>query len=281
LTRIPFNVNIAGQSSGGTAYWVGEAKPKPLTSFHFNSVNFRWAKIATISVLSDEMVRFSNPSAEVLVRDELAKAIGERMDIDFVDPGKAASTNVSPASITNGVTPSHSAGNTGDFIRSDVSTLLGGFDNYDIPLTNPAFIMSSTKARQLTLMRNSLGQREFPDMTLLGGSLEGIPVVASRYVSKFGTTGGEYVMLIHQPDIWYADDGQVTVDASREASLEMLDGSLTQDASGGTGASLVSMFQTNSVAVRAERYVNWARRRTGAVVVLDMCFWGSSHTSGT
>jgi hypothetical protein len=35
------------------------------------------------------------------------------------------------------------------------------------------------------------------------------------------------------------------------------------------------MFQTNSVAFRAERTVNWARRRPSAVAVLTGVNWGA------
>jgi hypothetical protein len=34
------------------------------------------------------------------------------------------------------------------------------------------------------------------------------------------------------------------------------------------------MWQTNSVALRAERYINWAKRRTSAVAYLDAVTWG-------
>lgn len=105
LRRVPFNVRIAGQTSGGQAYWVGEGAPKPLTKMDFNDVELRWAKIATIAVITEELIRFSNPSAERLVRDELAKSVIERSDIDFIDPAKTAVAGISPASITNGIAP--------------------------------------------------------------------------------------------------------------------------------------------------------------------------------
>jgi hypothetical protein len=51
------------------------------------------------------------------VRDELARAVIERMDVDFIDPAQAAVSNVSPASITNGVPPLSSAGTSEANIR--------------------------------------------------------------------------------------------------------------------------------------------------------------------
>jgi HK97 family phage major capsid protein len=103
LRRVPFKIKIPRQTGAATVNWVGEGKVKPLTSMAFDTVTMDFAKIAGIIPLTEELVRFSNPSAEALVRDELANAIVQFMDSQFVDPTKA-SNDVSPASITNGVT---------------------------------------------------------------------------------------------------------------------------------------------------------------------------------
>ncbi|WP_206608024.1 hypothetical protein, partial [Mycobacterium tuberculosis] len=75
----------------------------------------------------NELIRFSSPSAERLVRDALAAAVNERLDIDFIDPAKAAVANVSPASITNGATAVASSGSDADAIRNDVKRLWAPF----------------------------------------------------------------------------------------------------------------------------------------------------------
>jgi hypothetical protein len=64
-------------------------------------------------------------------------------------------------------------------------------------------------------------------------------------------------------EILLADDGGVTLDVSREASLQ-LDGAPSDGAQ-----SLVSLWQNNMVAIRAEREINWARRRAEAVGYID------------
>ncbi|MDU3897845.1 MAG: hypothetical protein E7G69_15240, partial [Enterobacter sp.] len=70
----------------------------------------------------------------------------------------------------------------------------------------------------------------------------------------------------------------VAVDMSREASLEM-ESDPTGDSVSPTGTELVSMFQTNSVAIRAERWINWKRRRTAAVAVISGVNYGSNQGS--
>lgn len=268
LRRVPFNVSIPAQTTGGDGYWVGEGAPKPLTRFDFTSINIRWTKLAAISVLTDELVRFSNPNAETLVRDQLAAAIIARMDIDFVDPAKAAVANVSPASITNGVTAIPSTGNDADAIREDVRLVMGQYIAVNMSPSSAVWIMSSTAALSLSLMYNPLGQVEFPNISMGGGTFVGIPVIVSDHVPA-GT-----VIIVNASDVFLADDDVVTVDASREAALQM-DDAPTNNSSTGVGAAMVSMFQTNSVALRAERYINWLKRRPEAVQVLSGVAWGT------
>ena len=272
LRAVPFNIHIRGQTTGGASYWVGQGLAKPLTSVDFNDTYLGWSKAASIAVLSEDLLRFSNPSAEMLVRDALAQSLAGRLDTDFVDPTKAATANVSPASVTYGSTTSHSAGTTAADCRADIATALGGFISANIAPTSAVWITQATTAVQLSLLRNAFGQKEFPDININGGMLEGVPVITSQYVPA--ESGGSMMILLNGQDIWLADDGAVTIDASREASLEMSTNPANQSAPTGSppapvAAQLVSMFQTNSVALRAERFINWQKRRASAVQVID------------
>lgn len=271
LRRIPFNVHIRGQTTGGAAYWVGQGAPKPLTSFEFNDVEMKFTKLASISVLTEELLRFSNPSAERLVRDALAGAIIEKMDQTFILPSVAAVNNVSPASITNGVTPIVSSGNDIDSIKLDVQQAMQQFIAARNAPTNGVWIMSATTALALSLVDNALGNRAFPDVNMLGGRFMGLPVIVSEHI--VADTEGYFVVLANASDIWLADDGVIRVDASREASLQM-DDAPTNNSATGTGSSMVSMYQTNSVAYRAERFINWQKRRASAVAVITGVNWG-------
>lgn len=268
LRRVPFNITIPSQTSGGAAYWVGEGAPKPLTKFDFASTNLRWSKVAAIAVLTDELVRFSSPSADMLVRDALAAAVIERIDIDFIDPDKAEVTNVSPASITNGVAALATAGSSAANARTDVRNIFASYITNNLSPANGVWIMSSTTALALSMMQNALGQPENPDLTMRGGRFAGLPVIVSQYVKASGSPTETLLILANASDIYLADDGQVVIDASREASLQMLDNP-TNNSATGTATTMVSMFQTNSVAVRAERFINWKVRRAAAVAYVE------------
>ncbi|OWJ83813.1 phage major capsid protein [Haematobacter missouriensis] len=268
LRRVPFRVPLIGQTSGGAGYWVGQGKAKPLTKFDFERRVLDPTKVANIAVVTEEVLRDSSPAAEAIVRDSLAAALRERLDIDFVDPAKAAVANVSPQSITNGATAIPSNGTTADDVRADFQALMGAFIAANNAPTTGVWIMSATRALSLSLMRSPLGAPEFPDITMTGGTLFGMPVIVSEYVDA------DIVILANASDIYLADDGGIAVDMSREASLQM-DDAPTMASDVPTATSVVSMFQTNSVAFRAERTINWARRRTSSVAYLTGVAWGA------
>jgi HK97 family phage major capsid protein/HK97 family phage prohead protease len=274
LRRVPFNIRYNTQTSGGVGYWVGEGNSKPVTKYDFSAATLTWTKVAAISVITEELARFSSPSAEQLVRDGLAETLIERLDRDFVDPGLAAVNGVNPASITNGVSAQTSAGTSADNARTDLAALFATFVEANVNPASMVLIMPNTLALALSFMVNDLGNPEFPGLTMSGGTIKGVPVITSQYATDYSSGGGNLVILLNANDIFLADEGQVTVDASREASLQMLDNP-TGSSSSATAVSVVSMFQTNSIALRAERFIHWKKRRTSAVAYMDDVNWGS------
>lgn len=267
LTRIPFRVPLISEASETDAQWVGEGKAKPLTRMTAGRTELSPLKIATIAVQTMELIRDSSPSSDVLIRNSLAKAIAKRSDLSFIDPTNAPSAGVRPGSILNGVTATTNSTATGaDGVREDVQALIGAFVAANNALQSGVWVMSATYALRLMMMLNPLGQREFPGITMQGGTFFELPVVVSNYLT-------DYVALVNAEDIWVADEGGVDIAMSTEASLEM-DSAPTHNSDTPTPAELVSMFQTNSVAFRAERTINWARRRTSAVAWMDNITWG-------
>ena len=270
LRNVPFNVPLVGQTEGGEGYWVGEGKAKPLTRFGFERNILDIYKVANIAVVTEELLRRSSPAAEALIRDSLASAIAARLDTDFINPAKAAVAGVSPASITNGLTPVASTGGDADAVRADIRALMATFIAANNAPTTGVWIMGSTTALALSMMTNPLGQPEFAGISMTGGTFNGMPVIVSDYIPS-GT-----VVLANASDIYLADEGGIQVDMSREASLEMADNPAHNSDTPTGATSLVSMFQTNSVAFRVERFINWSRRRPSAVAILTGATWGTA-----
>lgn len=271
LRTVPFRVPLVGQTSGGDGYWVGEGQAKPLTKFDFSRTTLEPLKVANIAVASMEVVRDSSPAADVIIRDQLAAALRQRLDIDFINPAKAAVSGVSPASILNGVTGIPSSGNDAEAVRIDVSAVFGAFIAANNAPTSGVWIMGATTALSLSMMINPLGQSEFPGISMGGGTFQGMPVIISEYVP----TG--IVALVNTSDIYLGDEGGIDLSMSTEASLQM--DSAPDNPTTDTTV-LVSLWQRNLVGFRAERSINWARRRATAVAYLTGVAWGQPVAEG-
>jgi len=259
LRNVPFNCKVPMQTAGGTYGWVGEAKPKPLSKLAFASDTLAITKVAGIIVLTEELVRFSNPSAEALVRADMVAGIAQFLDQQFIDPAVAAVAGVSPASITNGAPTAAATANP----VADIMALINHFATNNIAVDGVTFILSPANALALSFRSNLDGSPEFPGVGLNGGNYRGLTFITSNVA----TTN---VVALQPALILYADDGGVTIDASREASLQM-DSAPMSPADATTV--YVSLFQNNCVALRAERFVNWKRVATNAVKYLTATAW--------
>jgi HK97 family phage major capsid protein len=259
LRTIPFNTKVPAQTAGGTYGWVGESKPKPVTKLAFAATTLPIAKAAGIIVLTEELVRLSNPSAEDLVRRDMIAGIAQFLDAQFIDPAVAAVAGVNPASITNGAPTAAGSANP----LADVISLINHFATNNIAVDGVTFILSAANALGLSFRTNPDGSPMFPGITINGGNYKGLRFIASQ-------AAGTNVIALQPSLVLYADDGGVTIDASREASLQM--DSAPMSPSDATTV-YVSLWQTNCVGLRAERFVNWLRANANAVKYLTAVAW--------
>jgi hypothetical protein len=167
----------------------------------------------------------------------------------------AAVAGVAPGSVTNGVTPITTAGATPANARTDVAAMANAMTALNISTAGAVLVLSETNALAFTNALNPLGQPLFPAMSQQGGTIMGYQAITSQVA---GTT----VALIQPNQVLYADDGGVTIDVSREASVQM-DTALDNPPIATTV--LTSLWQNNLVGLRAERFINWKKARTGCV----------------
>jgi HK97 family phage major capsid protein/HK97 family phage prohead protease len=251
LRKAPFLSQVPTQTAGGSYGWVGQAAPKPVTSLGFGTKRLEISKAAGIIVLTEELVKTSTPSAEAIVRADMIAGIAAFLDTQFIDPAVAAVAGVNPASITNGLVAITST----DDPLADLHALLSALSTANIPLRGVTIILSETNALAMGLMRDSMGNRLFPNVGVTGGSTEGMTVIASN-------AAGTNVIAFQPSAILYADEGGVNIDVSREASVQM---NTTPDNPATATTVLVSLWQNNLVGLRAERWINWARARDAGV----------------
>jgi hypothetical protein len=184
-------------------------------------------------VLSKETLRASGDRADSALMSLLEQSAVRALNSTLLSDD-AAVANVSPAGLGAGLTPIESSGMDDASLFTDALELLDG-------LVRPTLIASLAGALRL---RAALGA---------GGELVNIVVAPEA---------GSRVFAIEQGAVAYAFGG-IDVQSSEQAALQM------NDAPSGDPANLVSMFQTNNVALRVDAVANWTVVGTVRVIELE------------
>ena len=269
LREVPANVTIKGQSGIGTGYWVGQSKAITPSAQSFTDVSLTPLKVAALAVVSNELLRDSSPAAEQLVRDALVEASAQRIDTTFLSTA-AASANVSPAGMLNGVSAESTTGNDAAGLREDIKALYASF----ITAKNAgglSLVMNPALAKSIQLMVNALGLVEFPGINQNGGTLLGDNVLTGDNVNA------NHMILLKPSDIYKIGDMGIDVSISREAMIEQHDAPTgATDTPVAASGKFTSMFQEESTAIKVVRPINFAKRRTGVVQYVSDADYGAT-----
>lgn len=263
LRNLPFDTPVLIQGSGGTAKWVKEGVSKPLTQWTYTRTKLTPLKVAAIAAATKETLMRASVAADTLLRDELARSVGARIDGTLISED-AAVTDESPAGLlvgTSALTLTGDGSVAG--VRCDIKQFLKELVGDNLTVAGAFWVMPETVAIDLSLATNEVGAPAFPGITPTGGTLAGLPVFTSQYVPT--DSDGSVVALIKGDEIFLGDEGGIQVSISDQASLVM-DAAPSMNSTTPTAAQVVSMWQTNSVAFLVERFLNWQKRRASALV---------------
>jgi hypothetical protein len=253
LRASAFNVKRIVQNATNTAAWVGRAAAKPVGEGDYDTVQVDQSKIADIVVLTDDQIMSSVIDSVEATRQDLVGQIAQFADEQFTDPAVAAVANINPASVTHGVTPTAASGATAADLRADLFAMLQKFSDANMGQGGVTLVMNSAAASGLAFLTNALGNPEFEGITVNGGTLRGIPLIVSDAVPH--DSSGGLIIAIKSSEVFLAQNGGIRVDMSRDATIDMAGGN----------APTYSLFQKNSVALRAEWWVSWKKARAQAV----------------
>lgn len=254
--RVPFNRRLLRRTGGARGYWVGEGHPVPLSRPALEGSVLMPRKVCALVVTTKESLSPGGLSEDSF-HDDLQRAVTDAVDEAFLDVGNAGDGDIRPASITYGATTVASTGDP----AVDLANMIAAFEG---DLSTAAFVTDPRTATLIALARDAGGSFQFPDIGPRGGSVLGLPVITTRG-SPYDSGGGQ-VALIDASGLASQLDG-IAIEKSSVTTLEMADYPQNNSATP-TGGSMVSLFQTNSVAFMATLSANWERQRAGGVVVL-------------
>jgi hypothetical protein len=238
--RVVFDLPVPIETAPMAASWVAAGAAKPISAGQLTNATLTRDTIVSMVVVSNELLKYGGATAEAWLRGALARAVAVGIDTALLSTSAANS-------ILDGVTPTTGTGTPDGDLKALLSAFTGSVEH-------AVLVMSSRNA-----VAAALSGDPFAELTPAGG-MAGVPVVA-------GDSAGDAVVLVDTSRLLYADEGELAIVTSTDAALEM-DDAPTGSALTPTAVSLVSLFQTNSTAIRAERYVAW-QALDGAVAWID------------
>ena len=264
-----FDAALTAMTGGTAAAWVGEGKPVPLSRPTFSrlATPLGRLKIVAMCVETEDLIKIADPDAELTVGRDFVRACVVAADSAFINPASAAVANVRPASVTYNSPAFASGGATALLIDADLGRLIESLLAHGSTLESAAWVIHPITAAFLARLRNTNGDYAYPDVNVLGGVLMGLPVIVSSSVPHGGSPSVASIFLVDASRIWLAEDNGMELGISKTATLEMLDNPTNDDVTP-TATTQVSMFQTNSIALRGLRTINWQIADPGFAAVL-------------
>lgn len=256
LRRVPFDIRMVRGTAGAVAAFVAEGQAIPVTSAGFEASNaLPRRKVGAIAIITQELARSSEPSAELVMAADITAAIALTLDKAFIDVANMGVDGVKPASVTSSGFKVASSGATVAQVDADLAAVVGNFNTENIGLAAPVWVMAPVTALALSMLRGSGGVLAYPGMAIRGGSLLGIPVITSA-----GAAG--QITLMDASEIDVADDGDAEIDASEESMVQM---DSAPDSPVLASTVMTALWQNNLVGIRGLRFMNWLPRRAKAV----------------
>lgn len=256
--RFPFQVRgIRVSTPDATFVGAGKAIPVSAATVADTTAMQRTA-VKCITVCTRELVQVWKPGTLQALDRLLSRSLIRGMDAAFLDPDSTEVAGERPASILNGVAPVALLGTTVPTVLANFKSLFNALTDAGSDLQDCVIAMHPTDAATLSTLITTEGVRAFPNLTVRGGDILGVPVAVTVGAARSGSPSERVIALIDGQGVAVADDNGISLDTSLIASLEM-DDAPSGDATAGTGAASVNMYQTESIAIRLVREINWTR----------------------
>jgi len=283
------SVKVPKITQGATASYIGENANILQSQEGTGQLTLTFKKLAALVPLSNDLVRYSSPSADSIVRDDMVRAMATREDKAFIRDNGTSGT---PLGIRGWINATNKFNANGTVNLANVTIDLGkaiqklmaadvplivaqfppGGPNQVQPITaRPGWIMSPRTYMYLTTVQNGQGFYAFrPEM--MTGTLWGFPYrVTSQVLETMAAgnpptdTGGT------QTEVYFGAFAHAVIG---EALGLMVDASM-EAAYANAAGTVVAAFSQDQTVVRVLAEHDFALRYDKAFSLIQQVTWGS------
>lgn len=255
-------VKIPKLSGGATAYYVGENVNATKSELTTGQLTLSFKKLVTLVPVSNDLIRYSSPGADAIVRDDTVNAMRVREDSAFI---RDAGTESTPKGLRFWAHPDHvvAANGTASVQNTftDLGKLLQKLLDANIPMIAPAWIFAPRTYLYLMTLLNSNGIPVFRE-ELSTGKLWGYPYgVTTNVPANLGSGANQSeIYLTDMAQVVIGDALNLVVDASQEAAYY-------------DGSTVVAAYSQDQTVVRAIAEHDIGVRYDKAIAVLTEVVW--------
>lgn len=259
-------LNIPKLTSGSTAAYIGENVNIGKSEQQFGQLKLSFKKLAVLTPISNDLIRYSSPGADQVVRQDLVEGMRVKEDEKFI---RGDGTDGAPKGLLNWATGSNKIAANGTVNLSntfeDLGKLVLALQEGNVPMTTPGWIWAPRTEQFLQTALNANGVPAFRD-EMQGGTLWGFPYANTTSIPiTLDTTGAG---SDDESEIYFVDFGQAIIGESADLQVSASDTAAYHD-----GSNVIAAYSQDQTVIRAIAEHDFGMRHSEAISVLTGVDW--------
>jgi HK97 family phage major capsid protein len=254
-------MNMGRQNSSASASYIGESVDIPKSEPTLGNLVLTAKKIVSLVPVSNDLVRYANPSAIQLITDDMRAVMGLREDLAFIrDDGTGDQVKgLRYTTDTGNVFAANATINLVN-ITADTGKAKALIKRANVPQINMGWLFHPDVEQYLTDLRDGNGNLAFPELGR--GLFRGLPYKTTTQIPvNLGAGSNETeIYLVEFSQCLIGDSLTMVLDVSNEASYK-------------DGSTLVSAFSRDETVVRAVAAHDFGMRMTKAAAIITGVKW--------
>ena len=261
------SIKVPRITTGVTAAYIGENSNITKSELKTGQLTLTFKKLAALVPISNDLLRYSAPSADAIVRDDSVRSISSREDLAFIRGDGLSGT---PTGLKNWINGANKFTANATVSLANTTTDLGkamqAIMDADITLiiqqgatggvdVRPGWIFSPRVWRFLTTVQTGTGQYAFRD-EMLRGTLWGFPYRVTTQCENSTVYFGCFAHAV------IGESLGLIVDASQDAAYH-------------DGTNVVAAFSQDQTVIRVIAEHDFALRHDKAFSLIDTVTWGA------
>lgn len=258
------NMSLPKITGGSSAAYLGENTNIATTQQSFGLVRLSAKKLAALTPISNDLIRFSSPQADAFVRTDLVTSIAQAEDQNFL---RNDGTGAGPKGLrywapsANRMTVNATVNLVN--VTADSSRLMLALMNANVGMTNAGWIMAPRTKMYLGDIRDGNGNKAFPEID--NNQFRGFPIgVTTNVPINLAVTGTS------ESELYFVDFADVVIGEVPGMEIDVSNTAAYHDGSG-----VVAAFSQDQTVIRVIMHNDMVVRHTESVAVFTDVDWGA------